>query len=148
MKELKESAFTDHLTSLGNRRRFDTTLELAVEQAGGGGPLSLILADLDRFKRINDGYGHPVGDSVLKHFARLVRQSVSDQDTPARCGGEEFGIILPGVELLNARHVAERIRQALAARSFVVSDTRERLGSVTASFGVAELREGETPLHF
>ena len=142
--ELRESAFLDHLTGLANRRRFDSALELAVHEGHERGPLSLVICDLDHFKRINDGFGHAVGDSVLKQFARLLRQNVQGKDTAARFGGEEFALILPRTERLGARHVAERVRQELAARAFVVSGSRKRLGTVTASLGVAEWRRGET----
>lgn len=144
LRELRESAFADHLTGLANRRRFDLMLEMEIDARKAKGAFSLVMTDVDRFKRINDQFGHSVGDSVLKQYARLIRQNVQGKDTPARYGGEEFAVILPTTEILGARHVAERIRQGLAARNFVVSDTKARLGSVTASFGVAEHREGET----
>ncbi len=144
LRELRESAFADHLTGLANRRRFDLVLELEIDARATKGPFSLVMTDVDRFKRVNDQFGHAVGDSVLKQYARLIRQNVQGKDTAARYGGEEFALILPSTEILGARHVAERIRQGLAARNFVVSDTKERLGAVTASFGVAEHREGET----
>lgn len=144
LKELRESAFADHLTGLANRRRFDLVLALEIDARPSRGPFSLVMSDVDMFKRVNDQFGHSVGDSVLKQYARLIRQNVQGKDTPARYGGEEFALILPATELLGARHVAERIRQGLAARSFVVTDTKARLGVVTASFGVAEHREGET----
>ncbi|MDF2232803.1 GGDEF domain-containing protein [Albimonas sp. CAU 1670] len=148
LQELRENAYLDHLTGLANRRRFDGTLELAIHEAPAQGPLCLVICDLDHFKRINDGFGHAVGDSVLKQFARLLRQNVQGKDTAARYGGEEFALILPKTERLGARHVAERVRQELAARAFVVSGTRKRLGTVTASLGVAEWRPGETAAEF
>lgn len=144
LQELRESVYVDHLTGLANRRRFDGALELALHEAPERGALSLVICDLDHFKRINDGFGHAVGDSVLKQFGRLLRQNVQGKDTAARFGGEEFALILPKTERLGARHVAERIRQELAARAFVVTGTRKRLGTVTASLGVAEWRRGES----
>ncbi|SFI20838.1 diguanylate cyclase [Albimonas pacifica] len=143
LQDLRERSYIDHLTGLANRRRFDAALELAIHEAPERGPLSLVICDLDHFKRINDGFGHAVGDSVLKQFARLLRQNVQGKDTAARFGGEEFALVLPRTERLGARHVAERIRQELAARAFVITGTRKRLGSVTASLGVAEWRRGE-----
>jgi diguanylate cyclase len=144
LRELRERAYADHLTGLANRRRFDLVLEYEVAAQDGRGPFCVVLCDIDHFKRVNDAFGHPVGDSVLQQFARLIRQNVQGKDTAARYGGEEFGLVLPMTEALGARHVAERIRQALASRVFVVSGTRRRIGSVTASFGVAEHRPGET----
>jgi diguanylate cyclase len=144
LRELRESAYRDHLTGLANRRRLDIVLEYETASRPVRGAFSVVVCDLDRFKRINDGFGHPVGDSVLQQFARIMRENVQGKDTAGRLGGEEFLIILPETELLGARHVAERIRQLLAARSFVVSGTRNRIGAVTASFGVAEHGAGET----
>ena len=144
LKALRESAFVDHLTGVANRRRLDMALEQEIARAEQTGPLSFIIADLDRFKRLNDTFGHAVGDSVLKQFARILRENVKGKDVPARYGGEEFAVILPATNLLGARHVAEKIRQQLASRAFVISDTKQPLGTVTASFGVAEWQKGES----
>ncbi|MEO0679973.1 MAG: diguanylate cyclase [Pseudomonadota bacterium] len=154
LKTVRESALLDHLTGLGNRRRFDMAMDAFVEgrrdassdapePGQPGGVFSLMIADLDRFKRINDTYGHDVGDSVIRQFAQTVRLTVKGRDVACRFGGEEFAVLLPDTGLLGARHVAERIRQTFAAQSFVIADTRERLGSLSASFGVAEHKPEE-----
>lgn len=163
LKKVRESALLDHLTGLGNRRRFDSALAAFVQRRAAGEPLdgqstiegdapetrvdgvfSLIMADLDRFKRINDRFGHDVGDSVIRQFAQTVRLTVKGRDVAARFGGEEFAILLPDTGLLGARHVAERIRQTFASQAFVVADSREKIGSLTCSFGVAEHHPGES----
>jgi diguanylate cyclase len=105
---------------------------------------SLVLCDLDRFKRINDTFGHNVGDSVIRQFAQTMRLGIKGKDTAARYGGEEFALLLPETQILGARHVAEKIRQAFAAQAFVLTETQQRIGSLSASFGVAEHQPGES----
>ncbi|MGG7566421.1 GGDEF domain-containing protein [Rhodovulum sp. DZ06] len=144
LKSVRESAFLDHLTGVPNRRRLDAVLETEIAAAPENGPLCFALADLDHFKKLNDKFGHGVGDSVLKQFARILKQNVKGKDTPARYGGEEFALVLPATNLLGARHVTERIRQQLANRDFVITGSREPIGMVTASFGLTQLRKGET----
>ena len=144
LKTVRESAFLDHLTGVPNRRRLDAVLETEIAAAPERGPMCFALGDLDYFKKLNDRFGHGVGDSVLKQFARILKQNVKGKDTPARYGGEEFALVLPSTNLLGARHVTERIRQQLASRDFVVTGTREPIGMVTASFGLTQLRKGET----
>lgn len=144
LKAVRESAFLDHLTGVPNRRRLDAVLETEARASEVRGPLCFVLADLDHFKKLNDKFGHAVGDSVLKQFARILKQNVKGKDTPARWGGEEFALVLPGTNLMGARHVTERIRQQLASRDFVITGSREPIGIVTASFGLTQLRKGET----
>lgn len=145
LHRVRESAYLDHLTGLANRRRLDVALEREIAAAGQGGErFSIVLADLDHFKRVNDEFGHGVGDSVLRQFARLLRQQLRDGDVAARYGGEEFALVLPAANLLAARHVAERLRQEFASRAFVLTGSRRSLGALTVSLGVAEHRAGET----
>ena len=136
----REAATRDPLTGLGNRRRFEAALRAALET---GGAVSVVVADLDRFKRINDLHGHPVGDSVLRRFAETLRESLRGRDVAARIGGEEFALLLPGANALAARHTAERVRQNFASRTLRVRETGERLAGLSASFGVAERAPGE-----
>ena len=145
LHELREEAHRDHLTGLYNRRRFDQELARCCAAMDETAPVSLVLVDIDHFKRINDMHGHAVGDSVLKQVARLLTQNVQGKDTAARHGGEEFALILPQTKLLGARHVAERVRQELGARAFVIAQSRKRLGAITASLGVAQQKPGESP---
>ncbi|MGZ8783457.1 MAG: diguanylate cyclase, partial [Gaiellaceae bacterium] len=134
---VERQALVDGLTSLANRRQADEVLasELARTERLGGGPVGLILADVDDFKSVNDRYGHPTGDMVLRDLAETLRETVREIDTASRWGGEEFAIILPGTDLEGAAQVAERIRAALAEREILSADGA--VLHVTASFGVA-----------
>ena len=134
-------AVTDELTGLVNRRRFMTALETETARPSRVRPPSLILADLDDFKRVNDRFGHPIGDELLQEFARALLEHVRDIDISARLGGEEFAVLLPETPLDGASAVAERLQRYLAATPLVVKDGHSI--HATASFGVAELVEGE-----
>ncbi|HEY6068706.1 MAG TPA: diguanylate cyclase [Gaiellaceae bacterium] len=133
---VERQALLDGLTGLPNRRQCEDTLadELSrVERFGGA--LSVVVADLDWFKDVNDRYGHPAGDSVLREFAALLQETVREVDLAGRWGGEEFLLILPGTDLAGGARVAERIRVALQAR--IVLSAEGAPIHVTASFGVA-----------
>jgi diguanylate cyclase (GGDEF)-like protein len=133
---VERQALIDGLTGLANRRQCEETLadELArVERFGGS--LAVVVADLDWFKDVNDRYGHPAGDTVLREFAVLLQESLRDVDLAGRWGGEEFVLILPGTDLAGGAQVAERIRLALARRTVLAGDGTPI--PVTASFGVA-----------
>jgi diguanylate cyclase len=135
---------TDPLTGLANRRHFDRALVTAVEEAAARAePLTLLMADIDHFKKLNDSFGHLIGDHVLRLIGLVVKQSVRGRDVAARYGGEEFAIILPKTAWREARVVAENIRTAVTARELVRHSTGERLGRVTMSIGVAQLHRGE-----
>ena len=136
-EEVRRQATTDELTNLVNRRRFIEALETELERAKMfDSPLSVVLADLDDFKRINDDYGHHGGDRALKSFGQLLRAQVRDFDVAARLGGEEFAILLPQTTAEAAAVGAARTRDTLAASPIAVSeDATVRL---TASFGIAE----------
>ncbi len=133
---VERQALVDGLTGLANRRQCEETLasELARLERFGG-PLALVVADLDWFKDVNDRYGHPSGDAVLREFAALLQESVRDIDLAGRWGGEEFLLILPGTDLAGGAHVADRIRVALSRRIVLSADGTPI--PVTASFGVA-----------
>jgi diguanylate cyclase (GGDEF)-like protein len=135
---VQRQALTDELTDLANRRRFREALgnEVARSQRNGA-PLSLLLADLDGFKRVNDKHGHQVGDEVLYAIARLMEDSVRATDIAARLGGDEFAVLLPDTPLTGATAIAEKLRAALHDEQ-----TQLQLRYVTASFGAAELQAG------
>jgi diguanylate cyclase (GGDEF)-like protein len=135
-RTVKRQAITDELTQLSNRRRFTETLAVEVRRAERfGDPVSLVLADLDNFKQINDRYGHQTGDEVLRRFADVLRENVRDFDLPVRYGGEEFAVLLPETGLDGAEQLARRLQTALLRlRLPEISGDRP---PVTASFGVA-----------
>ena len=133
---VERQALVDGLTGLANRRQADEALASEIARTERlGGPVGLILADVDDFKAVNDRFGHPTGDVVLRDLAETLRENVREIDTAARWGGEEFAVILPGTDLEGAAQVAERIRTALAERDIPSVDGAHL--HVTASFGVA-----------
>jgi diguanylate cyclase (GGDEF)-like protein len=140
---VERQALVDELTGLPNRRQCEDRLanELArVDRFGG--PLAVVVADLDWFKDVNDRYGHPAGDTVLREFAILLGKTVRDVDLAGRWGGEEFILILPGTDLEGGAELAERVRVALAGRIVLAADGTPT--PVTASFGVAATPPAKT----
>jgi len=112
-------AITDVLTGLFNRRRFHDVLSSEYERAKRYGiPFSLVLLDIDYFKKVNDTYGHTVGDAVLREVATILKNSIREIDTAARYGGEEFVVVLPNTEKGNAQIFAERMRQSIERHAF------------------------------
>ena len=137
-----EMAVTDALTGLNNRRYMETHLATLVGQATQSGrALSVMVADIDYFKSVNDTYGHDAGDVVLKEFAARLRRNTRGIDLACRMGGEEFVVIMPDTELVRAMQVGERLRACIAADLFQVNATTQL--RVTASVGVATLEGRE-----
>jgi diguanylate cyclase (GGDEF)-like protein len=133
---VERQALVDGLTGLANRRQCEETLAVELARLERfGGPLAIVVADLDWFKDVNDRFGHPSGDAVLRELAQLLQETVRDVDLAGRWGGEEFMVVLPGTDLAGGAQVAERIRVALAGRIVLSSDGTPI--PVTASFGVA-----------
>ncbi len=136
LKSLELEATTDALTGVANRRAFDREIEREYSRAKRYGNLfGLIFADLDDFKKVNDLYGHEAGDTVLREVARLTRHIVREMDFPARYGGQELAIIVPGTDLEGTRRLAERLRLVIASTGFSVDDQHDF--SLTISLGVA-----------
>jgi len=132
-----ELAVTDTLTGLHNRRYMTSQAGAMVHRAAlGGDPVAALLVDIDHFKRINDTFGHDVGDEVLKEFALRLATNVRGVDLACRYGGEEFVVIMPDTALRDALRIAERLRVHVAGTPFRVRGLREPL-SVTISVGVA-----------
>lgn len=131
-------ANSDPLTQLLNRRALYPIIEVLLAEADERGPASLLLADIDHFKRINDTFGHNVGDETLQAFAALLRQTVRESDQVGRWGGEEFLVILPGVSGDVALEVARRVQQTVQVRPHSV------VGTITVSIGVSERVRGDT----
>ena len=135
MAALVKTALTDELTGLPNRRAFTDDFTRAITRASRTGePLALAIADLDHFKSVNDRFGHPAGDVVLKRFGALLQSSVRAGDVAARLGGEEFAVLFIGADPAAATSLAERLR-AETERSFAAEGP-----AVTASIGVANWR--------
>jgi len=131
------AAHMDPLTGANNRAALDKTLQREIELAHRHQlPLSVVLLDLDKFKAINDNYGHSAGDYVLKTLVTCINKTVRGSDMTFRYGGEEFMLILSGTNTEGAKHIAERLRTAIESYPFVYD--RQEI-AVTASFGVASL---------
>jgi diguanylate cyclase (GGDEF)-like protein len=135
-------AITDSLTGLYNRRYIlEQAVRLIEESNQTGAPLSIILLDGDWFKRINDTYGHLAGDRALQVLAETCSQNLRPQDDVGRFGGEEYCILLPGLELEEGGRAAEKIRSALPEQILTFDD---KTFTVSASFGVAQYIPGES----
>ncbi len=138
-----DAALTDELTGLGNRRAMESALSRSTEMAHRyDQPLSLLLCDLDHFKRINDTLGHTYGDEVLTQVGQRIAEQIRTCDQGFRYGGEEFAILLPNTGAECARKVAQRLRRAIADDQFGIDDQQV---PVTASIGVATLTGSQTP---
>jgi diguanylate cyclase len=140
----QNEARTDPLTGAANRSAFDEELARRCALAASGREtFALVFADIDHFKQINDTYGHPIGDRVLTAFVGFLRARVRESDTVARCGGEEFGVILPGAALRPAVRKARRLIGELARSDWAVDpETKLRF---TASMGVGTWQDGDDP---
>ncbi len=139
LERLKRQGLTDTLTAINNRRFFDQRLKEETDAAGRSGkPLSCMLLDVDHFKRVNDTYGHQVGDLVLREVAAIIRAQLRGSDVLSRYGGEEFSALLANTDTEEAEEVAERIRRSVEERVFNPSDLDPF--NTTISIGVATLK--------
>ena len=140
-----EMAVVDALTGLHNRRYFDMHLSSLLDQAAQESkPLSLLVLDIDFFKKINDTYGHDAGDEILRALAGRMRRAVRSVDLVCRLGGEEFVIVMPETALDVAGKVAERVRRAVEAEPFNVKDGQMAV-PVTVSIGIADRGSDANP---
>ena len=141
---VERQALVDGLTGLANRRHGEEVLAAEIARAERfGGPVALVLADLDGFKDVNDRHGHPTGDMALREFAEVLRDTVRDVDLVSRWGGEEFVLVLPGTDGDGAAQLAERVRRTLRKRSLFGPDGTPLV--LTASFGVSSFPEASSP---
>ncbi len=143
LDEAYKTARQDHLTGAWNRKSFDETLKEQTQLAAlGGAGLSMLLLDIDHFKKINDGFGHDVGDFALKECVRMLHETFSgEHDFVARIGGEEFAILLPGHGVEQAVKRAEDAMARIRREVWLVQDKELRF---TISLGIAQLQPGET----
>jgi len=142
--KMKKMATSDHLTGLLNRRGFNEYGERAFSAAQrAGADLSVIMTDIDRFKYINDKYGHAAGDSALVHFAKTFAEARRKEDVVARVGGEEFALLLPGTNLRDAMAIADQLCSKIGSTPMDMTS----IGlPMTSSFGVAAISENDTSL--
>ncbi|MGZ8717227.1 MAG: GGDEF domain-containing protein, partial [Gaiellaceae bacterium] len=138
---VERQALVDGLTGIANRRQCEEALTSEIARADRlGTPLTLVLADLDDFKSINDVHGHAAGDDVLREFAAVLRATLRDSDLGGRWGGEEFLLLLPGADAVGGTQLADRVRSSLNERTFLGHEGA--VFSVTCSFGVAQHTPG------
>lgn len=143
IEELRTAVRIDSLTQLPNRAAFDERLNEFLHRLERTSEVfSLLLLDIDFFKKVNDTHGHVNGDRILKGVAMKIRDNVRNNDLPSRYGGEEFAVILPNTEIRTAEQVADRMRQDIAKTIFKLDGTDIR---VTISGGLAESRKGQNP---
>jgi diguanylate cyclase len=146
LDDVRREAMLDPLTKIFNRKYFDDGLHKACLAAEASDqPLCLLLLDIDSFKGFNDTWGHQTGDQVLRLVAMTLKSNIKGRDIAARYGGEEFAAILPETDLGGAVIVADNIRKAIQAKELLKRSTNEKLGRITASFGVAAFKKGDTP---
>jgi len=146
LKRAREEASLDPLSGILNRRGFDLELSRLCRAATEQGiAFSLVMVDIDLFKKINDTYGHPFGDQVIRAVGQALSQLTQRKDVAARYGGEEFALLLPETPAAGARDVADRVRAAIA-RGTIKRGGNEPVGNITISAGVAQYVPGEDPL--
>lgn len=146
LDDVRRESLLDPLTKIANRKSFDEGMDAAIAEAGESDtPLCLMIIDIDHFKNFNDTYGHQTGDQVLRLVAMTLKSNIKGKDLAARYGGEEFVAILPSTDIEGAVIVAENIRRAIQAKELLKRSTNEKLGRITASFGVAAYKAGDTP---
>jgi diguanylate cyclase len=145
LEKAQGQALVDALTELHNRRAFEQALaQMLIDAAESASPCSLLMADIDQFKRVNDTYGHVFGDKVIRYVAQRIGLSIKGRDVAARYGGEEFAILLPETTVQGALALAEQIRMSVARGKIHRVGTTEPIAGVTVSIGVAESVAGDT----
>lgn len=149
VEDARRETLVDTLTGVGNRKLFDVRLRECMRNAmEDGSQLSLLMADIDHFKKFNDTYGHQLGDLVLRLVAKVLTDGIKGRDIAARYGGEEFAVLLPHTRLQDAVKVADQLRAMIASRRIHKRDDNRDLGTVTLSMGAASFRPGEPAAAF
>jgi diguanylate cyclase (GGDEF)-like protein len=138
-EKLEKMASIDHLTGIYNRHKFEQLFKIEEERTlRYGSPFAIIMFDIDHFKNINDTYGHDIGDLILKKVVEIINKQLRQTDAFTRWGGEEFVILCPGVNAEEASLLAGKLRHEIEVHSF------EKVGSITASFGVSSYEKHES----
>lgn len=149
LERARAEALVDPLTGITNRRGFNLRMDEALAAARQDGTaVALILADIDYFKKVNDTYGHLFGDKVIKGLATVLKAHAGEGHAVARLGGEEFGLLLPGVDLASAQAVSEKIRRIMELSKVKRGDGEAAVGGITVSLGVTMLAGNETASAF
>lgn len=144
LEKVREEAMTDALTGVANRKRFDEAMRASRRDAQHKGePFSLVLCDIDHFKRFNDTWGHQTGDQIIRFVASCLQRYAGDGHIVARYGGEEFAIVMPQTTLKDATEVAEKVRCVVESKRLLRKSTNEDLGNITVSLGVSQFRSSE-----
>jgi diguanylate cyclase len=145
LEKVREEAMTDALTGVANRKRFDESMRKARREAElKGEPFSLIMCDIDHFKRFNDTWGHQTGDQIIRFVAACLSRFSKEGHVVARYGGEEFAVVLPGSGVEDASLVADKVRSTVESKRLLRKSTNEDLGNITVSLGVSQFRSGES----
>lgn len=144
LETVKKEATTDGLTGVSNRKAFDREIAALVEEATNNKTtFTLMMIDIDHFKKFNDTYGHQTGDQVLRLVARTLISNIKGRDVVARYGGEEFSVMLPATPLAPGRAVADMLRKSIESKELIDKAAKKTLGAITVSIGVAQFRQGE-----
>jgi len=142
-KSLKKQSTTDQLTKLYNRKYFDETIENEMQRSSRyKTALSMVIADIDFFKKVNDTYGHIAGDNILEEFASIIKDNIRSTDMAFRYGGEEFVILLPNTTAQEAKQLTKKLRKIVNSHSF------KEPKSITCSYGISEYKEKDTKEKF
>jgi diguanylate cyclase len=145
LDQVTAEALTDPLTGLANRKGFSIAFEKTLElNKAASSCISLLMVDIDHFKKVNDTHGHLVGDKVIKYVADTLTKLKQDQDTASRFGGEEYAVLLPNTSLNDAQDIAETIRNKIEIAKLRRSNTQEPIGQITVSIGIGCLQANET----
>ena len=145
LDDVRKESLTDPLTNIANRKAFDDAAKAAMDAVmRDGEPVTLLLCDIDHFKKFNDTWGHQTGDQVLRLVSSCLAENVKGRDTAARYGGEEFAVLLRGTPLDAAVRVADQIRRTVETKKLVKKSTGDVLGAITISIGVAQFTIDDT----